>query len=130
MIEVNNFTRFKIDGNHLAKAAAKVLAGEKADRTGLSVSIVSDSDIKKLNKKYRKADKPTDVLSFTYDNSGEVIICPQVIWENAKKYSASFKSEILRVLVHGVLHILGYDHEAGEIRAQKMRKKEEEYLKI
>jgi probable rRNA maturation factor len=138
MIELNNFTKEKISGDSLKRISAKVLAGEKKEFIELSISLVLAPESKRLNKRYRKIDKPTDVLSFAFENSlgrspmgesGEVVLCPKVIAENAKKYSLSFKSEITRVLVHGVLHILGYDHESGETKAQKMRSKEEKYLK-
>ncbi len=98
MIEVNNLTKSRINEGFLKKVAQKVLAKEKSDKD-LSIAIVSSKEIQKINKKYRKKDKPTDVLSFNYGTSGEVIICPQQI-----------KGEIADVLAHGILHILGYTH--------------------
>ena len=127
MIEVNNLTRIKVDLDSLRKIAEKVLRGEKQDCTELAVSLVSSAEIKKLNKKYRKKDKPTDVLSFTYMNSGEIVLCPRTIKQNAKRFDGSFKKELNRVLIHGILHILGYDHEKGGKEAEKMQQKEEYY---
>jgi len=128
MIEVNNLTRIKVDLNYLRKIAGKVLCGEKHDCMELAVSLVGSAEIKKLNKKYRKKDRATDVLSFMYKDSGEIVLCPQIIKQNAKKYGGSFKKELTQVLIHGILHILGYNHEKGGKKAGKMRKKEDNYL--
>ena len=59
---------------------------------------------------------------------GEIIICPDVVKENAKKYKVSVGSEMLKVFVHGILHLCGYDHERSEKEADKMEKKQENYL--
>jgi len=98
MIEVNNLTKSKIDKRFLTEVAKRVLSSEKSDKD-LSIAIVSASEIQRLNKKYRKKDKPTDVLSFDYGESGEVVLCPRQI-----------RGKIDQVLVHGILHILGYNH--------------------
>jgi probable rRNA maturation factor len=137
MIGVNNFTRFAVGDKFLRKTAEKVLAGEKKECIQLSVSLVGPSEIKKLNKKYRNIDRPTDVLSFAYKDSlgrspmsesGEIVICPAIVKENAKKYGEDFKKEFRKVFIHGILHILGYDHEKDEKTAAKMLKKQEYYL--
>lgn len=129
MIEVNNLTGFKVDKKFLKKLAQKVLASERKNKTELSIALVGPKRIKELNKKYRKKDKVTDVLSFTYNkSSGEIIICPQEVKKNSKKFNYTFKKELARVLIHGILHLLGYDHEGSEKEAEKMRKKEEYYF--
>ena len=69
------------------------------------------------------------MLSFTYNDFGEILISPQVVKENAKKYGENSKEEMARALIHGILHILGYDHEGRNERAEKMKTKEEGYLK-
>jgi len=95
--------------------------------------------IKALNKKYLKRNRPTDVLAFPEPESfpqkskenfnlGEIIICPQQVKKNAKKYNLSFKKELARVLTHGILHLLGYNHEASPKKAKEMEKKENYYL--
>lgn len=102
MIEVNNLTKTKVNESLLKKTAKKVLTSEKSDKD-LSIAIVEPEEIHRLNKKYRKKDKPTDVLSFNYGDSGEVILCPKKI-----------EGKIEKVLVHGILHILGYNHKEME----------------
>jgi probable rRNA maturation factor len=123
MIEINNLTDRLIDKKSLKKAAQKILNKEKRE-LDLSIVLVGPLRIKELNKRYRKKNKATDVLSFLYDNSGEIIICPSEVKKNVKRLNSSFKKEMARVLIHGVLHLLGYDHQKGK----KMVKKEELYL--
>ncbi|MFH1894334.1 MAG: rRNA maturation RNase YbeY [Patescibacteria group bacterium] len=135
MIEINNLTRKKIDGKFLKEVVKKILREEK-NNLDISIALVNPSEIKNLNKKYRKKDKPTDVLSFTYKDSlgrspagkaGEIVICPQIIKENAERFGESFKKEMARVLIHGILHILGYDHKKDGAKVKKMIKKQEYY---
>ncbi len=80
---------------------------------------------------YRGKDEPTDVLSFTYNFSdllGEIYVCPMYVRENAKIFKVPFNEEIVRVCIHGVLHICGYDHEKDEMNAKKMFDKQDLYL--
>jgi probable rRNA maturation factor len=129
MIEVNNLTGFRVNKDFLKKIAQKVLANEEKNKTELSIALVGSKRTKELNKKYRKKDKVTDVLSFTYNkSSGEIVICPQEVKKNAKRFDSTFKKELTRVLIHATLHLLGYDHEGSEKEAEKMRKKEEYYF--
>ncbi|MDP3882598.1 MAG: rRNA maturation RNase YbeY [Candidatus Staskawiczbacteria bacterium] len=135
MIEINNLTGFKADKKSFSQVAKKVLKGENKRNTclsegreALSLAFVSKTEMQKLNKKYRGKNKPTDVLSFSGIN--EIVICPEIVKENAKKYGTSAKDEIMKVFVHGILHLCGYDHEKSEKEARKMGEKEEFYLKI
>jgi probable rRNA maturation factor len=111
MIEVNNLTKRRVDKEFLKKIAQKVLAKEKRRELELSVALIGQKRIKELNKKYRKKNRPTDVLSFKFDDFGEVVICPEEVKKNAKKYRSSFRQELARVLSHGILHILGHHHD-------------------
>jgi probable rRNA maturation factor len=95
--------------------------------------------IKTLNKNYRDKDKATDVLTFIYNDNtqntvvdsffGEIIICPIYAKKNAKNFNNDYNTEIKRLLIHGVLHLLGYDHELSSIEEEKMFDKQEELLK-
>ena len=113
-------TTNKIDEQFLIGLAKKVLQGENK-KTELSIVLVGPARIRDLNKKYRRKNKATDVLSFQYDDSGEVVICLSVLKKNAKKFKSTFKKELARVLIHGILHILGYSHIT-------MKNKETHYL--
>lgn len=130
-IEINNLTDFAVDEKLFSTVAKKVLSGENRQTETLSLAFVDKEEIRKLNKEFRKKDKPTDVLSFELKQEnylGEIVICPEVVAENAKKYEVSIDSEILKVFVHGILHLCGYDHEKSEKEAEAMEAKEKFYL--
>ena len=135
MIEINNLTTNLVDEEFLKKIAKKVLEGEHPllkrvlGGAGLSIVLVGQGRIKELNKRYRGKNRVTDVLSFRYGDSGEIVICLQEIKKNAKKFKSVFEKELAKVLIHGVLHLLGYDHEKGEKEARKMEEKQKYYLK-
>jgi probable rRNA maturation factor len=131
MIEINNLTNFSVDKKIFSTVAKKVLSGENRRTENISLVFVSKEEIKKLNKKFRKKNKATDVLSFELNegkNIGEIVICPDIVKENAKKYGNTIKSEIMKVFVHGILHLLGYDHEKSKKEEKLMEKKQNLYL--
>ena len=125
MIETNNLAGAKVKEDFLKKIARTVLGKKKFD---LSIVLVGQARIKELNMEYRRANRPTDVLSFFYGDSGEIVLCPSVIKQNAREYKVAFQNELSRILIHGILHLLGFDHEKGKEKAKKMRAKEEYYL--
>jgi len=130
-IEINNLTNFKINKKSFSQVAKKVLTGENRGTETLSLAFVSEEEIKKLNKKFRRKNKPTDVLSFELREGkelGEIIICPNIVKENAKKDGVSQKFETKKVFIHGILHLLGYDHEKTEKEAEIMEQKQNYYL--
>ncbi len=131
MIEINNLTGFSVDKKFFTGVAKIVLKGENRGRDNLSLAFVSKEEIKKINKKFRHKNKPTDVLSFLINEKqylGEIIICPEVVKENAKKYKTTVKQEMMKVFVHGILHLLGYEHEKTNKEAEIMEKKQEKYF--
>ena len=128
MIEINNLTTTSVDKKFLRKIGQKVLEKRKKEDKDLSIALVGQKKIRELNKNYRKKDKATDVLSFRYNSLGEIVICPGVVRKNAKKFNSTFKKELARVLIHGILHLLGYNHRKSSRETDKMRKKERYYL--
>jgi len=141
MIEVKNFTKKPLAKKFLIRVAKTVLKGENREKQSLSIVFTGENRIKKLNKKYRKENKTTDVLSFgespkfktqnLKDTLGEIIICPQKVEKNSRKYKTAFKEELVLVLIHGILHLLGYDHEKTEREKNKTERKQHNYfLKI
>jgi len=130
MIEINNLTKSKINQKSFSQVAKKVLKGEnRGTRTRnlggetLSLAFVNKEEIKSLNKKFRGKNKPTDVLSFGMKEGkslGEVVICPEVVKEKGE--------DITKVFVHGILHLLGHEHERSKKEARQMEKKEELYF--
>lgn len=135
-IEINNLTSFSVGKKFFTGLAKKIIKGENKGIKNLSIAFVLPEEIKKLNLKYRKKNKSTDVLAFSDNRSykleaiscSEIVICPELVKENAKKYRNSFKQEMTRVFIHGLLHILGYDHEKSKMEAEKMEEKEKKYL--
>lgn len=135
MIEINNLTLTSVNKSYLKKVAENVLKREGKKNFYLSIALIGVSRIKKLNKKYLNRDYPTDVLVFPetesylkINNLGEIIICPQVVKKNAKEFKLTFKKELSKILIHGILHLLGYDHEKSKKEAEKMERKEKYYL--
>jgi len=97
----------------------------------IELILVDDLEIKKINKKYRNIDKPTDVLSFPFKDTpgailGIIVISLDQALMGAKRFGHSIDDEIALLFIHGILHLLGYDHEIDD---GQMRKKEEEIIK-
>ena len=131
MIEINNLTKFAVDKKKFSTVAKKVLKGENKEIENISLAFVEKSEIQKLNKKFRNKNKPTDVLSFNINEDsclGEIVICPDVAKENAKKFGVAVKHEVMKLFIHGILHLLGYDHEKSKKEAEGMEEKERKYL--
>lgn len=106
------------------------------DNYEISLSFVSEAEIRKLNRDYRDKDSVTDVLSFPLDDDfaiqtnllGDIIICCKRAIEQAKEYNHSIKREIVYLVVHSMFHLLGYDH-IDESDRIIMRNKEKSALK-
>ena len=101
---------------------------------------MKDTDIQELNKEFRNIDNPTDVLSFPHNLDegpsipGEIILGDIAISLDkakfqAKEHGLTFKEEIILLLIHGILHLLGYDHEISDQEELKMRNKTRELFK-
>ena len=133
---LNNCSGVAVDQELLCRVAQDVLDAEEVDpEAELSIAFVDPDEIKRLNKDYRGLDSPTDVLSFPQaaDDTGgphllgDVVISPQVAEEQASKYHHSPEKELVILLVHGILHLLGFDHEIPEERTT-MEEKEHKIL--
>jgi len=137
-INVQNLTRSRIDREFVKKIAGRILKKEKK-QGDISIIFVGTKKIRDLNKRYRKQDKVTDVLSFSHGlvdtkfkdifELGEIIICLIRVKKDAQEFKSDFEKELKWVIIHGILHALGYDHEKSEKEAKRMKKKEEYYLK-
>ncbi|WP_295149810.1 rRNA maturation RNase YbeY [uncultured Peptoniphilus sp.] len=119
------------------KSIASVLKIEEIDEeVEVSVSFVSDEEIKDLNRDYRGVDRSTDVLSFPMDDEfiidkrilGDVIINTRRVMEQAEELGHSYERELSYLTVHSVLHLLGYDHIDDEDK-KKMREREKLSMK-
>lgn len=141
MIEINNTTKAKISNRLVRKVVLFFLQQMKlGPNAGVSIVFVGEAPIRKLNQKYRKQDRVTDILSFSNLEGGklivpqgeppylgEIIICYPQAKRQARELGHSVKEEIKILLVHGLLHLLGYEHEGEDDGV--MRKMEEEFDK-
>ena len=92
----------------------------------INVRLMGDADIRRLNRRFRGRDKATDVLSFNMDEDGvlgDIAISTETARRNAGRYAAAYRPELKRLVVHGVLHILGYDHGRRMTDAEKIYQK-------
>ncbi|MBA7648280.1 Endoribonuclease YbeY [subsurface metagenome] len=121
------------------RVARKTLAAEGYKEAQVSILFCSDAYIKKLNREYRKVDASTDVLAFSMHEGrfpkvhpeilGDVVISLETASHQAKRYRHSLNKEIALLVVHGILHLLGYDHLKKKDK-ELMRKREKQILAI
>ena len=127
-----NIKEFSFDENVFTKIEALIFNENKKEGE-LSFVFCSDAYLLKMNIDYLKHDFYTDVITFDYTEgdiiSGDVFISIERIKENAEKYNVSFENELQRVMIHGVLHLVGYKDKTEE-ELKQMRKKENEYLNV
>ena len=148
MILTKNFTKNKLNQKYLNKIVEGTLKVAKFKKpVEISLVITGEERIRSLNKKYRKIDKITDVLSFGFADElhssaetmepttnkviylGEIFICyPQAV-RQAKQKKHTIKKELATLLIHGILHLLGYDHR-GDYEDSEMKILEEKILNI
>jgi probable rRNA maturation factor len=137
----NQQRRRLINSTKIKKAAAYILSLLKQPRLSmaeLSILFVGDRKMKQLNSDFRGIRKITDVLSFESGIPvsgvgqnpvlGDIVICIPKAESQAKAAGTGLDDELNRLLIHGILHLTGYDHEVSDYRARKMRKKEEDIL--
>jgi probable rRNA maturation factor len=126
----NDVRRSGIDGRALKRVARELLSAAGEKEASLSLWIVGDEKMRELNRAHRGKDKATDVLSFPQGGApegllGDVVISEDTAKRQAAEYDAPLQREAERLLIHGILHLLGYDHERpGErkrMRAEERR---------
>ncbi len=130
VVEINYLTKEKILKSWLSGVAETV--GKKLKiKKELSVVIVGTKKMQSLNNFYRHQDRPTDVLSFEGGDSflGEIVLCLPVAKRQAKEHDFSLKEELAFLLIHGILHLQGYDHEKNKKEEKLMFALQEQLLK-
>ena len=110
-----------------------VLGGEKCKLTELSINLVDNPTIKKINKKYLSHSYYTDIITFPYNNNksqieGEIFISLDTVKKNAQIYNTGYKNELKRVIIHGCLHLAGYNDKTKQ-QKELIRGKENFYIK-
>ena len=144
-VEVSGARREDIDESELAEFTGLVLEREAVDEDSvLTVSFVGRDAIAKLNHEFMSKDGPTDVLSFPIEDArpgkpprrevggpplelGDIFICEDVVATHAEQFGVTFATELHLMVTHGVLHILGWDHQT-EADAQAMEAREAEHM--
>ena len=127
MIEaVNRQRKLKIDTKTWETFAARAAAAIGKPESSATIAFVSDKTIRQLNREFRGVDKATDVLSFPADdesNLGDVAISVDTAAEQAKENGLTFDEEVAQLILHGLLHLSGYDHETdnGEMNKLELR---------
>ena len=125
-----------VESKLLSKIANRALEVLGLSKVELSIVLISDAQIKRLNKLYRNKDKPTDVLSFPIGEKvedwlilGDIVISVDTARRQAQELGYSLEEELKRLLVHGLVHLLGYDHELGGEEEKKFFELEEFVLR-
>jgi len=129
-------TRFKLTNPKKTSTwIEKVVKAEKSEIGSLSYVFCSDTYLLRINQQYLNHDTLTDIITFDYAGKGsksiegEIYISVERVRENAKKLKVDFDTELHRVIVHGVLHLVGYK-DKGVKEKGEMRKREDKYLKL
>jgi len=126
MIEVvNRQRRLQIDTRAWSDLATKALAAIGKSESSATIAFVSDKKIRELNRQFRGIDRATDVLSFPSDGSdlGDIAVSVETAAAQAKENGLKFDEEIAQLILHGLLHLSGYDHETdnGEMNRLELR---------
>lgn len=114
-------------------ALEKIIKRRFQLKKSISLALVSEQEIQNLNKVYRHKNKVTDVLSFNIDspeNLGEIVICLEKAKAQALEHKVSLITELQLLTTHGILHLLGYDHELSEAEYLRQEKEQEKILTL
>ncbi len=122
----------KLPGRRLRKIAEAILIIVGRAEAELSLALIGNAEMRKLNARYRRKDYPTDVLSFPVDGKlpapnrllGDVIISVEKAREQARERGRTRDEEMVTLLIHGIVHLLGYDHERSAKDARVMKRLE------
>ena len=137
----NDHPDINIDCHDIENMIAKIMGHLDCPNQEVSILLTGDKDIRRLNQEFRSIDQPTDVLSFPQNADedpcipeeiilGDIAVSLDIAKAQAKEHGLDFKEEIILLLIHGILHLLGYDHEISEKEEEKMRNKTRELFKL
>ena len=123
-----DLSKFNVEAN-----IEKLVVNENRTLGDVNYILCSDAYLLDINRQYLNHDYYTDVISFDYceDNviSGDIFISVDTVADNAKEYGVTFEKELARVMIHGVLHFIGYNDKSDE-EVPVMRAKENQYLPL
>lgn len=132
----NRQKKITVDFQRVRQALNNILGNLNCQNKEISLLFVDDDGIREFNKKYLGRDYPTNVITFSMtegefgninpDILGDIIISVETALRDALSAKIEFEEELDYLMIHGILHLLGYDHEASEAEEKRMKKKEEE----
>jgi rRNA maturation RNase YbeY len=135
--------KHKIETRRLKQRLQRILENLRCANRELSVLIVGDAKIRQLNAQYRNQNKATDVLSFPQQEEGEtrggehqtallgdIVISGETARRQAREHQFTFEEELVLLSIHGILHLLGHDHEDSSAAAKRMRRKTQQLFRI
>ena len=137
----NDHPDINIDCHDIENMIVKIMGHLDCPNQEVSILLTGDKDIRRLNQEFRSIDQPTDVLSFPQNADedlcipeeiilGDIAVSLDIAKAQAIEHGLDFKEEIILLLIHGILHLLGYDHEMSEKEETKMRNKTRELFKL
>ncbi len=136
----NNQDQYPVDPSQFQSQVAQILEKLGETECELSLLLTDDVAIQELNRTYRKLDQPTDVLSFPQDEEavnergetllGDVVISVETAARQAEEHHLNFNEELILLAIHGILHLLGYDHERSPQDARVMQDKTQAIFEI
>lgn len=130
-IDIRNMqSKRKLDRGFIRRVVRETLKRETSSGE-VSLVFADDEHVKELNRKYRSVDRETDVLAFPMDDHeilGDIVISVDRLEEQALRYKQSFEKEMARLIIHGVLHLLGYGNGTRQ-QAKRIHQRQEQILK-
>ena len=137
----NEFPEIKVDARKIEQQTGKVLTSLDCNEHEISILFIGDQRICDLNQQFRDIDRPTDVLSFPQISEdeleapgalvlGDVAISLETARCQSEEHGLSFEEELTLLLIHGILHLLGYDHEVSDQEEERMRSKTRELFSL
>ena len=133
-LSVEGLEYVDVESGLLKSVMQSVLQGEKKEYDSVSVLFVSDSEIREINKNYLGHDYSTDVISFPLNDEpenleGEIYVSYETTKINSLNYNVPHSSELLRVVIHGILHLAGYD-DSTDSQKEEIKMREDHYLQL
>ena len=137
----NEFPEIKVDAQKIEQEIGKILTSLDCNDYEISILFIGDQRIRDLNHRFRDIDLPTDVLSFPQILTGELEIPGALVLGDiaisletarfqSEEHGLSFEEELTLLLIHGILHLLGYDHEISSQEENRMRSKTRELFSL
>jgi probable rRNA maturation factor len=133
----NRQKKISVDRRRVRRAMSRIMKYLDCDDKAISLMFVDNEEIKEINRRYLNRDYPTNVLAFSLtageygninpDILGDIVISVDTAYKDALESGIEFNDELVFLMIHGILHLLNYDHEdASHKKTQQMKKKEQE----